>query len=91
MTKTKVLFVCVHNAGRSQMAEVWLKHLGGEQFDAQSAEGGADRLHGVGTEEQHVAIGDVQALAEFGLGVTLRRRLHALNLSSFNINASNLL
>jgi arsenate reductase (thioredoxin) len=37
MTKTKVLFVCVHNAGRSQMAEAWLKHLGGEQFDAQSA------------------------------------------------------
>jgi hypothetical protein len=33
----------------------------------------------------------VVALAEFGLGVTLRRRLHALNLSSFNINASNLL
>ena len=37
MIRTKVLFVCVHNAGRSQMAEAWLKALGGDQFDAHSA------------------------------------------------------
>ena len=37
MIRTKVLFVCVHNAGRSQMAEAWLKTLGGEEFDAHSA------------------------------------------------------
>ena len=35
--KIKVLFVCVHNAGRSQMAEAFLKHYGGELFDAESA------------------------------------------------------
>ena len=27
--KSSVLFVCVHNAGRSQMAAAYLEHLGG--------------------------------------------------------------
>lgn len=35
--KTKVAFVCVHNSCRSQMAEGWLKHLGGEDFEVYSA------------------------------------------------------
>lgn len=35
--KTKVAFVCVHNSCRSQMAEGWLKHLGGDDFEAYSA------------------------------------------------------
>ena len=29
MTTPSVLFVCVHNAGRSQMAAGWLRHLAG--------------------------------------------------------------
>lgn len=28
--KPSVLFLCVHNAGRSQMAAGWMRHLGGE-------------------------------------------------------------
>ncbi|MEV7036589.1 phosphotyrosine protein phosphatase, partial [Streptomyces sp. NPDC093272] len=28
--KPSVLFVCVHNAGRSQMAAAWLTHLAGD-------------------------------------------------------------
>ena len=32
-----VLFVCVHNAGRSQMAAGYLKHLGGDQIKVLSA------------------------------------------------------
>lgn len=37
MPKQKVLFVCIHNSARSQMAEAWLNHLCGDFFEAQSA------------------------------------------------------
>lgn len=33
----RVLFVCVHNSARSQMAEAFLKHYGGERFEPESA------------------------------------------------------
>jgi arsenate reductase (thioredoxin) len=33
----KILFVGVHNSGRSQMAEAWMNNLCGERFLAQSA------------------------------------------------------
>lgn len=32
-----VLFVCVHNAGRSQMAAAFLAHLGGDRVEVRSA------------------------------------------------------
>jgi arsenate reductase len=35
--KPSVLFVCVHNAGRSQMAAGWLRHLAGDQIEVRSA------------------------------------------------------
>ncbi len=35
--KQKVLFICIHNSARSQMAEAWLNHFCGEQFEAESA------------------------------------------------------
>jgi protein-tyrosine-phosphatase len=37
MSKPSVLFVCVHNAGRSQMAAGFLEHLGGEKVNVYSA------------------------------------------------------
>lgn len=35
--KPSVLFVCVHNAGRSQMAAAFLHHLAGDQIEVRSA------------------------------------------------------
>ncbi|WP_405194345.1 arsenate reductase ArsC [Streptomyces anulatus] len=35
--KPSVLFVCVHNAGRSQMAAAWLTHLAGGRVEVRSA------------------------------------------------------
>lgn len=32
-----LLFVCVHNAGRSQMAAAWLTHLTGNRIEVRSA------------------------------------------------------
>jgi arsenate reductase len=35
--KKRVLFVCIHNSARSQMAEAFLKQICGEEFEAHSA------------------------------------------------------
>jgi len=37
MAKASVLFVCVHNAGRSQMAAGYLQHLAGDRVEVRSA------------------------------------------------------
>jgi arsenate reductase len=60
MTKPTVLFVCVHNAGRSQMAAGFLQHLAGDRIDVLSA--GSQPADQVNT----VA---VEAMAEVGIDV----------------------
>ena len=37
MTTPAVLFVCIHNAGRSQMAAGYLRHLAGDRIEVLSA------------------------------------------------------
>lgn len=37
MSKPTVLFVCIHNAGRSQMAAAYLTHLAGDRVEVRSA------------------------------------------------------
>jgi protein-tyrosine-phosphatase len=56
-----VLFLCVHNAGRSQMAAGWMRHLGGERVDVFS--GGSDP--GAGLNQ-----GAVAAMAEKGIDIS---------------------
>ena len=55
-----VLFLCVHNAGRSQMASGWLRHLAGDTVDVFS--GGSDP----GLETNAAA---VAAMAEVGIDI----------------------
>ena len=37
MAKQKVLFICIHNSARSQMAEELLRKLAGDRFEVESA------------------------------------------------------
>ena len=37
MTHKRVLFICTHNSARSQIAEAWLKRIGGPAFEVESA------------------------------------------------------
>lgn len=37
MDKQKILFVCIHNSARSQMAEAFIRQLAGDRFEADSA------------------------------------------------------
>ena len=50
--KPSVLFVCVHNAGRSQMAAGWLRHLAGDAVEVRSAgsEPGRDQINPAAVE-----------------------------------------
>jgi arsenate reductase len=51
MSKPSVLFVCIHNAGRSQMAAGWLAHLADGRVDVRSAGSApADRINPVAVE-----------------------------------------
>ena len=44
-TKPRVLFVCTHNAARSQMAEILLRHYAGERFEVLSAGATPTQVH----------------------------------------------
>jgi arsenate reductase (thioredoxin) len=56
----RVLFICVHNSGRSQMSEAFLKHYAGDRFDAQSA----------GLEPSELSPMVVEAMAEIGIDIS---------------------
>jgi len=54
MSEPSVLFVCVHNAGRSQMAAGWLRHLAGDTVEVRSAGSEpADQVNPAAVEAMH--------------------------------------
>jgi arsenate reductase len=60
--KPTVLFVCVHNAGRSQMAAGWLRHLAGDRIEIWSAGSeAADRVNPVAIEAMREVGIDISA------------------------------
>ena len=64
MSKASVLFVCVHNAGRSQMAAAFLTHLSRGQVEVRSA----------GSEPaERVNPAAVQAMAEVGIDIAAEK------------------
>ena len=61
--KKRVLFICVHNSARSQMAEAWLNTICGEYFEAQSA----------GLEPGTLNPPAVQVMAEAGIDISKKK------------------
>ena len=60
-TKPSVLFVCIHNAGRSQMAAGYLRHLAGDRIEVRSAGSmPADQINPIA----------VEAMREEGIDIT---------------------
>ncbi|MBW1602714.1 arsenate reductase ArsC [Streptomyces sp. JJ66] len=62
-SRPTVLFVCVHNAGRSQMAAAYLTHLAGDAVDVRSA-GSAP------ADAVNPAV--VEAMSEVGIDISAR-------------------
>jgi len=60
VTTPAVLFLCVHNAGRSQMAAGWLQHLAGDRVDVWS--GGSEPA-------LEVNVAAIDAMAEVGIDI----------------------
>jgi arsenate reductase len=58
--KKKVLFICVHNSARSQMAAAWLNDICGDYFEAESAGLQPGRLNPLA----------VQAMDEVGIDIS---------------------
>jgi arsenate reductase (thioredoxin) len=56
-----VVFLCIHNAGRSQMAAGWLKHLAGDDVEVFS--GGSDPASEINPAA-------VEAMAEIGIDIS---------------------
>ena len=61
--KKRILFICIHNSARSQMAEAFVNQLCGEQFEAQSA----------GLEPGKLNLMVVEAMKEIGMDISGNR------------------
>ena len=72
----RVVFLCGHNAARSQMAEGFLRTYGGERFRSESAGTVASELHPLA----------VRTMAEIGIDISAQRSKSIDDLSgSFDV------
>lgn len=69
MNKVKVLFVCIHNSARSQMAEAFLNQMAGDEFIAESA----------GIEPGNLNPLVVEAMKEVGIDISGNRTKSAFD------------
>lgn len=69
MSKKKVLFICVHNSARSQMAEAFLKLYGGDFFEVESA----------GIEPRTLNQLVVEAMQEIGIDISRNKTKSAVD------------
>ena len=53
--KRRVLFLCIHNSARSQMAAALLTQMGGDRFDVESAGLGAGKLSPLAVSAMRIA------------------------------------
>jgi len=58
--KRRVIFVCIHNSGRSQISEGFLRHLAGDRFEVASAGLEAGKLNPL----------VVKSMAEVGIDIS---------------------
>jgi arsenate reductase (thioredoxin) len=63
MEKITVLFTCIHNSARSQMAEAFLKSMGGERFQVESA----------GLEPGKINPLAIEVMKEIGIDISQKR------------------
>ena len=68
---TRVVFLCGHNSARSQMAEGFLRAMGGDRFIAESAGTVASELHPLA----------VRAMREVGIDISAQRSKSVEDLS----------
>lgn len=69
MDKIRVLFLCVHNSARSQMAEAFLKKYGGNKFEVESA----------GLEPGALNPVVVKAMKEIGIDISQNKTKNAFD------------
>lgn len=74
--RQKVLFICIHNSARSQMAETFLKHLFSNKFEVFSA----------GTEPSKINTYVMKVMAEVGFDLSNKTTKNVKEFLDFGID-----
>ncbi len=74
--KTKVLFLCTENSCRTQMAEAFLRHMTGDEFEIVSAGAEAGRLDPEAVSAMREVGIDISSASAKAVDPYLRQRFH---------------